>query len=302
MDTYNQKNLKENNNNSNNKSIVSADENMITSINKKSRFTSNDIINMKSMYDSGNSLRKIAKYYGVHYNSIYSIFKKNGFAIRSYSYSNRKHYINENYFDNIDTQNKAYFLGLLFADGCNCSNNRIILSLQEKDKHILESLVKELECNYEIKTTKYNEKNSNWQNQCKLDITNKHMSHVLYDIGMVYAKSLVLDFPKDIPEYLIPHFLRGYMDGDGCIYFKEGRYFCSITSTEKFCLKIQDILSKIGVETHLYNTKNENTSTRTLYIWNKDSCKKFLDYIYNDAELYLFRKYNIYINKFYKSA
>ena len=74
MDTYNQKNLKENNNNSNNKSIVSADENMITSINKKSRFTSNDIINMKSMYDSGNSLRKIAKYYGVHYNSIYSIF------------------------------------------------------------------------------------------------------------------------------------------------------------------------------------------------------------------------------------
>ena len=76
----------------------------------------------------------------------------------------------------------------------------------------------------------------------------------------------------------------------------------SITSTEKFCLKIQDILSKIGVETHLYNTKNENTSTRTLYIWNKDSCKKFLDYIYNDAELYLFRKYNIYINKFYKSA
>lgn len=302
MDTYNQKILKENHDNSKNVNIVSVDENINTCVNKKSRFTSYDIINMKSMYDNGDSLRMIAKYYGVHYNTIYSIFKRNNFAIRSYSYSNRKHYINENYFDNIDTQNKAYFLGLLFADGCNCSNNRIILSLQERDKHILESFVKELECNYKIKTIKYNEKNPNWQNQCKLDITNKHMSHALCDIGMVYAKSLVLDFPNNIPENLISHFLRGYMDGDGCICFKEGRYFCTITSTEKFCLKIQDILSKLGIESHLYNTKNESTSTRTLYIWNKNSCKKFLDYIYNDADLYLFRKHDKYINKFYKSA
>lgn len=49
--------------------------------------------------------------------------------------------INDSFFEKIDTEEKAYFLGLFYADGCNYINgnaSRVALSLQEDDKKILE--------------------------------------------------------------------------------------------------------------------------------------------------------------------
>jgi len=58
---------------------------------------------------------------------------------KSVSQAQRKYSLNENYFDEIDTSNKAYILGFLYADGYNNRiNNTVVLSLFKQDREILE--------------------------------------------------------------------------------------------------------------------------------------------------------------------
>ena len=67
--------------------------------------------------------------------------RRNGYKAKSQSELQRKYNIDETFFDVIDTEEKAYFLGLLYADGCNATNrNAVILSLKEDDKEILEKI------------------------------------------------------------------------------------------------------------------------------------------------------------------
>jgi hypothetical protein len=122
------------------------------------------------------------------------------------------------------------------------------------------------------------------------------MSNQLSLLGMVPNKSLILEFPQWMSAELYPHFIRGYFDGDGYVSKNYNNAKLSIVSTKAFCEKVKDIVSKdIGINTHIYLChKNELTTTRTLQISGRNQIKKFLDYIYNNANLYLDRKYNIY--------
>ena len=62
--------------------------------------------------------------------------------------------------------------------------------------------------------------------------------------------------------------------------------------TESFCLSIQKILFQHDIDSKIYNTTlHKETSTRRLYIGRKDNFKKFINYIYTDATIYLERKY-----------
>ena len=82
--------------------------------------------------------------------------------------------INQDYFNAIDTSNKAYILGLLYSDGClSSSNNMCSLSLQERDKSILEKINKEMENTSKISFIPYHEKNENQQNQYRIHMYGK---------------------------------------------------------------------------------------------------------------------------------
>ena len=100
---------------------------------KKSNYTDQEII---TSYQEGNYLRAIEKQYHIDMRTIKNILNKNNIEYNKKIY--RKHIINEKYFDNIDSEDKAYFLGLLFADGCVAKNGyNICLTLKNNDKHIL---------------------------------------------------------------------------------------------------------------------------------------------------------------------
>lgn len=128
------------------------------------------------------------------------------------------------------------------------------------------------------------------------DIANQYMSNQLSSLGMIPNKSLVLEFPQWMNEELYSHFIRGYFDGDGYVSSNYNNAKLSIISTKSFCEKVKDILYKdLGINACIYLChKNESTTTRTLQISGRNQIKKFLDYIYNNANLYLNRKYNIY--------
>lgn len=264
---------------------------------RKSQFNDSEIKEMYEKYSSGNTLEDLGKFYKVDSTTISLLFKKYNYKLRDYSHSKRKYSLNENYFDEIDTQNKAYFLGLLYADGSNdTKNNRITISLQESDKHILESFRTELQTNAPLDFLEYSKKKETYSNQYRLNIYNKHMSKRLEQLGMVANKSLLLEFPDFLDDNLVRHFIRGFFDGDGHVSNKA--YCTNMVSTYSFCQSVQKILSLINIKSKICNTWNPETSTRTLRMTNKESCAKFLDYIYCDATLYLIRKYNIYLQRY----
>lgn len=264
---------------------------------RKTRFSSDEIKEMYNIYSSGRTLNEIAKIYDIDTTEVSLLFRKNNYKVRDHSHAKRIYDIDESYFDNIDTQGKSYFLGLLFADGYNDTNNhKVAIALQEKDRHILESFKKELKTNIPLEFLNLQKKKHTYSNQYRLTICNKRISESLEKLGMVSKKSLVLEFPTMIPDNLISHFIRGYFDGDGHVSRKQ--YVTSIVSTESFCQHIQQILLNLNIVSRIQNTYNKETTTRTLVMTRKKYCAEFLKYIYDDAKFYLIRKHNIFLVRY----
>lgn len=95
------------------------------------------------------------------------------------------------------------------------------------------------------------------------------------------------------------HFIRGYFDGDGHISKAKYKYNMSIVSTKDFCEGVQQIIeTQLGLPTHLYISSTIDKPTRTLMLTRKNDCKVFFDWLYKDANLFLKRKYNIYLEKY----
>lgn len=251
--------------------------------------------NIINLYNSGLSQAKVGEIYNVGHYIIGKILRKCGVAVRDDSHKSRKYTINENYFDEIDTQNKAYLLGLLYSDGCNYPpQHRVKLELQERDKDILNKINNEIQSNKPLSFVNLNSKNVNWQNTYRLDITNKHISDRLVELGVVQNKSLVLEFPTWLDETMYAHFLRGYLDGDGHIEWNNTR-FITLVGTSQFCKHVKNFCEdKLGIKCSIYNTAKKDSNTKLLHICGRTKMKQFLDFIYKDAELYIERKYNIY--------
>jgi hypothetical protein len=134
------------------------------------------------------------------------------YSVREYS----------NYFNEINTQEKAYILGLLYADGCNSTESRTInIALKEDDLNILIKIKNAIKASQEIKLRKRSLEKSNIgyqrKDMYKLSITDKQISEDLTKWGCVKAKTFKLKFPYFLQKELIKHFIRGYFDGDGCI-------------------------------------------------------------------------------------
>lgn len=251
--------------------------------------------NIVNLYNSGLSQSKVGSMYNVGYYIIGKILKKCGVKARDDSHKSRKYTINENYFDIIDSTNKAYILGLLYSDGCNYPpQHRVKLELQERDKDILDKINIEIQSDKPLSFNNLNSKNPNWQNTYRLDITNKHISDKLVDLGLVQNKSLILEFPRFLDKSMYGPFLRGYLDGDGHIEWGNTR-FVTIVSTQQFCEHVKSFCENdLNIKCSICNTANKDSNTKLLYIHGKQRIKQFLDFIYKDAALYLERKYNIY--------
>lgn len=249
-----------------------------------------------TLYKSGVSKEKLWKMFKTSNTVIDRILNDFGVDKRDHSHKSRKYSINENYFDIIDTPNKSYILGLLYADGCNYrKTNYIKLELQERDRTILEKINKELCYDKPLKYNELNLKNPNHQNTFLLSITNKHMSETLESLGVIPRKSLKLLFPKDIPNEYMPDFIRGYFDGDGHIEWRKTK-FLTIASSKEFCESLQKYLKETyDINSSIYNTSNKESNTKILYLFGKENIYKFLDIMYGIAELYIERKYNQYL-------
>ena len=172
------------------------------------------------LYNSGYGCYKIAKKYECSASSINKLLKSEDINTKKNPNDYRKYKLNENYFSIIDSETKAYFLGLIYSDGC-VSKTTLRISLQEEDEYLLIKFLNEIESDaklYHIPKRKITHKG-----QKLVSISNVKIVNDLYNLGVTQKKSLSINFPtiEQVPEKYLNHFIRGVFDGDGSVFYYE---------------------------------------------------------------------------------
>lgn len=203
--------------------------------------------------------------------------------------------VNVNYFDHLDTWEKWYFVGLLWADGTNQTEiDTVRINLKEEDKELLEYFSNAVGSSRKIYFIKprlsFGYKKPN-KPQYEFRIKNKNISEKLESYGMVARKTMVLNFPNNLPFEFESAFILGYFDGDGWICDKEfGKQF-GIVGTNDIILNIQNILiQRCNVSKNKIRQNSKNICS--LSVTSKKDILSLKTWLYKDATIYLKRKYN----------
>jgi hypothetical protein len=243
------------------------------------------------LYNSGHGCYKIAKKFNCSAATINNFLKKCGVVTNKTPNDYRKYNLNQDYFEKIDTEEKAYFLGLIYSDGC-LYKKTLSISLAEIDSHILESFLFFL--GSESKLYDIPPRKKNHQPQKKLMISNFKMSEDLKLLGVTERKSLNLKFPTEdqVPKKFLNHFIRGVFDGDGSVFSYERKINdktyveigLSIISSNEFMVGLKNAIGYGNVYT-TNNGKNSSISFKK-----KDQIEGILDYLYEGSTIFLKRK------------
>jgi predicted DNA-binding protein YlxM (UPF0122 family) len=250
-----------------------------------------------ALYQEGYSGPEIAEKLKVTGGAIWKILKKNNVQMRDDEECRREYLINKDFFDEIDSQEKAYFLGFLYADGGNIKQGNFVrIDLSELDKDIL----------FKLSRLIYKEDSDNRVTFCDrkekgkfvyLNINSKYICSQLEKLGCTPKKSLTIEFPKCLNDKeLIRHFIRGYYDGDGGININSNKKAgLKIISTLEFCTSMKDyIQDEVDINFGFYNdVKGKNVYT--INSCGNRQIRKFLNWLYKDATIYLQRKYDLYL-------
>lgn len=278
----------------------------LTSI--KQRNTKNNILieskieEINQLYQDGLSLTKIGQQLGIHRKALARLFKNNQVETRKgFSYA-RKYNLNEHYFDVIDTEEKAYMLGFIYADGNNLfQTNRIAIQLSITDKEILQKFSQTM---FGEENLKYHKNKNNKGKEFEyvaLNMYSKHMSQHLATLGVVERKSHKITFPEWLNKTLYKYYIRGLIDGDGWIYLPNNNRDSpnvGLICTRKMNDFLKEFYEKeFGIKSYLTKAHKQDINIMCeIRVKNYHQCKIFLDWLYKDANIFLKRKYDIYQN------
>lgn len=208
-----------------------------------------------------------------------------------------KYNVDETYFSKIDSEEKAYWLGFLTADGCIFKNRPSIrLALSEKDYAHVEKFKKALKSDHTITIVPaggYTDKNGKHSMAASITIQNKKLYNDLINLGFTSAKSLN-EKPVELPENLIPHYIRGIFDGDGWISFSDKHRDLGFGMGKEILIYIKNNFEKYGNVKNSYNVRYFKKIYR-YRISSKIEILKALDFMYNNATIFLDRKYEKYL-------
>lgn len=237
------------------------------------------------------TLKELGKQFGCSYGTIRNCLNKHGIQSRG----NKQGYPrNELYFNQINTPEKAYWLGFLYADGCVHSNHYEI-SINITDKEHVEKFKKAIGAtNHKITETK----DDRWNNAkilYQFTIKDEQLHKDLIKWGCVPNKTFLIKTIPNIPKDYVSHFIRGYFDGDGSLHWLQNtnNYRISFTSgSREFLEAIQKEL-----ECSSLSIQNQN-NTYQFQISGVHKVEKILNYLYKDSteSTRLDRKYLSYLN------
>lgn len=269
------------------------------------KLTESDKNNIISIYYNPNyknfTFKQMANLCGVSERAFSRVLTEKGINTKL---KNRYKIENEKYFDEINTENKAYFLGLLFADGYVGNENQIIIELRDvgNTKKILDTFVSELKSNIDIKINNHKKTGGFSTNSTflKISFSNKYINEALKKLGLGSHKGLSrFNIPKEvIDNKLQAHFIRGLFDGDGSSYIKNKnrktpQKCITFMGNDSLLLEIREILvNELNVNRNNIRKSTNSDKISELRFGGNKQVEKISNYLYNNSHIYLdFKKF-----------
>lgn len=265
------------------------------------------------LFLDGMSITKASKEVGVDERTLSRFLKSKGIDTKRNS---RKYNFDENLFETIDTEEKAYWLGFIYADGCiraNQGNNKnkglgLEIGLQDSDKQHLVKFANYLNLDQSIVKSRISKSKGKEYESCRIVLGSTKMCNDLIKLGATMRKSLTLTFPSEelIPKELHRHFIRGYFDGDGNIGIRNSQRYINcprvtFLGTENFIIDMKTLFNK---ELNTTDVKIQLKKDNKAFSYQKsgEDARKILRYMYDGASIYLERKYKVYEQVFCRPA
>lgn len=200
----------------------------------------------------------------------------------------------EDYFEIIDSEDKAYFLGYMIGDGnvftdyCTIGYSAMIsISANEEDIEVLESFIRQTKVNTTI--------GNDGRGTRQAVIRSNKMAQDLAKYGVVPRKTFLTYLPKNIPDIYMKDLIRGICDSDGSIgaqplqsnpnKFNHWISFCGtkqlMEDISDYCFDTLDLTHKSSVYTYASQTLSETKFKNipdmyTVGMWMYDNSKFFL--------------------------
>lgn len=267
--------------------------------NKRGRIDKNKSVSEKDIcedYQNCLSIAQLCTKYRLSKKSVCDILYKNEMSTDKVTFD-------DHLFDKIDSEEKAYWLGFMYADGGLNSgerNNGMEIALKLMDtEHLFKAKTffnSKREVRIQYKGTC----------RCRLTLYSKYFKERLIKLGCISQKSLILKFPTEdqVPKQFIIPFIRGYFDGDGVLSYnisnKRNKDKILIVpntgmlGTEDFLKGVFKYLPELK-NTTLFQA-NRNGDSRCLQVsWAKEDSIYVMNTLYKDATIYLNRKYKRYL-------
>ena len=268
---------------------------------REKRVTEKDLDRIRELYLKGYYAKDIAKIVGLTVGGVTHNLRNMGITRHRGMKSLTK---NEDYFKDIDTEEKSYWLGFIMADGCVSiydGQYTLKISLAAKDRGVLERFKKSIESEnviwerdevFKLKTSSSYGKTFR---KCCISISSKKMIESLISLGVKPNKTGSELIPN-IREDLKKHFLRGFFDGDGTAYhypsrvldngqYKSPGYGFGFISSKTM---LEDIQGLVGVPEKIYKKVGCYN-----FHYGKKKGKILYDYMYSEATIWLPRKRDI---------
>jgi DNA-binding transcriptional regulator WhiA len=240
-------------------------------------------------YNTGNfKLKELSLKYHIKYDTISKNIRKMGILTNPHG----KISLNSDIFEKIDTEQKAYWLGFLYADGSVYKDSkghyRFELGLQQRDLEHIQKFKKFINSRHKIS---YRENTKSY----RISFNDSKFCNDLITLGCVPKKSLILKFPTEaqVPKKLIRHFIRGYFDGDGYLSKPPKQLTLDLLGTEEF---LDCLLTHVDSTKKTLKKDKRHLNNTFKFSLCGNNARNFLKFIYKDAIVFLERKKELYNN------
>lgn len=263
---------------------------------------------LKKEYDKGMSIKDLNIKYHTDVNYVfkkYNIQKRDKKEILEWRMKYRPGRYKLNWTaEGINNEKEAYIIGMLLADGC-IIGNQVSLKLSKKDIQILTDIKNYISKDIQILQN---------ENTCCFKVSSVIFCNNIKKLGLNSRKTNSEFKIPEMDKSLYRHFIRGYFDGDGTIFkTKKGNYYylkSNICSPTKTILEdIQNILVLNNIDSSINKEKRVGKTMKIidhnsictmdmyrLYIRKKEAILKFYNFLYDNSEIFLKRKYDIFRN------
>lgn len=246
--------------------------------------TESQIEHVISSYENKSAM-SLSKELDVSESTVSKIWMESGLRDKK----KNRYRVNEDYFEEIDTKEKAYWLGWLAADGClhrRGNTYSVKLSLHSKDKAVLDMLNKALAHEKPVTRTLYRNKDVS-----TVEIVSEKMFNDLIAHGITPQKTWTYRLTL-LDNELMSHFMRGFFDGDGSIFngnqnMLPSSYGVSISGNIALLGEIKQYLETQGLASVLVEDKRVYTDKFGALIF-RDTSEKycFLKWLYKDSDIF----------------